>query len=59
MTRPLARKLVAFFLARRISRMGLARVPASGRGDVIAGETVDDPAPGSGPTVIPGEISDR
>jgi UPF0716 protein FxsA len=59
MTRPLARKLVAFFLARRISRMGLARVPASGRGDVIEGEIVDQPAPGGGPAVISGEISDR
>ena len=59
MTRPLARKLVAFFLARRISRLGLTRVSPQGRGDVIAGETVDDPAPGSGPTIISGEISDH
>jgi UPF0716 protein FxsA len=59
MTRPLARKLVAFFLARRISRMGLARVPASGRGDLIEGEIVDEPPASNGPTVISGEISDR
>jgi UPF0716 protein FxsA len=59
MTRPLARKLVAFFLARRISRMGLARVPASRRGDVIEGETVEEPPAGSGPNVISGEIGDR
>jgi UPF0716 protein FxsA len=59
MTRPLARKLVAFFLARRISRLGLTRVSPRGRDDVIAGETVDDPGPGSGPTVISGEITDH
>jgi UPF0716 protein FxsA len=58
MTRPLARKLVAFFLARRISRLGLARLAAQGRGDVIEGETVDGPGPGYGPT-ISGEITDR
>jgi UPF0716 protein FxsA len=59
MTRPLARKLVAFFLARRISRLGLTRVSPHGRDDVIAGETVDDPGPGNGPTVISGEITDH
>ena len=59
MTRPAARKLVAFFIARRLSRLG---VPASAgaRGDVIEGETVPDPAPGpQGPPVIRGEVSDR
>jgi UPF0716 protein FxsA len=59
MTRPLARKVVAFFLARRINRMGLAGVRAPGRGDVIEGETVEEPPTSSGPTVISGEISDR
>ena len=57
MTRPLARKLVAFFVARRISRLGLARVSPLGRGEVIEGETVDGPGPG--PTTISGEIADR
>jgi UPF0716 protein FxsA len=59
MTRPLARKLVAFFVARRISRLGLGRVAAQGRGDVIEGETVDGPGAGYGPTTISGEITDR
>ena len=62
LTRPLARKLVAFFLARRISRLGLVRPPGPGRGDVIEGETVPDVPPrrpGQGPTVISGEITDR
>ena len=60
LTRPLARKLVAFFLARRIERMGLPVVrPRQGQGDVIEGETVDDPPTGQGPTVIRGEVLDR
>jgi UPF0716 protein FxsA len=59
MTRPLARKLVAFFLARRINRLGLARLAAQGRGDVIEGETVDDPGAGYGPRTISGEITER
>ena len=54
-TRPLARKLLAFFLARRINR--LARAVPHGHGDVIEGETVD--GPGSGPTTIAGEVTDR
>ncbi|GAA1850230.1 FxsA family protein [Microlunatus capsulatus] len=59
MTRPAARKLVAFFIARRLNRLGVP-TPAAGRGDVIEGETVPDPAPGpQGPTVIRGEVSDR
>jgi UPF0716 protein FxsA len=60
LTRPLARKLVAFFLARRIERMGLPVVrPSQRQGDVIEGETVDDPPTGQGPTVIRGEVLDR
>jgi UPF0716 protein FxsA len=58
MTRPLARKLVAFFVARRISRMGLSRVVSPQHGEVIEGETVDQPGGGRGPTVS-GEITDR
>ena len=58
MTRPAARKLVAFFIARRLSRLGVP-TPTAGRGEVIEGETVPDPAPGpEGPTVIRGEVSD-
>lgn len=60
MTRPAARKLVAFFIARRLSRLGLASPAAPGGGEVIEGETVPDPAPGpDGPTVIRGEVTDR
>ena len=63
LTRPLARKLVAFFVARRISRLGLVAPGGHGRGDVIAGETVEGAPgarrPGPDPTVISGEIADR
>ncbi len=63
LTRPLARKLVAFFLARRIHRLATVRPAAAGGGTVIAGETVEDapPArrPGPDPRAIPGEVSDR
>lgn len=62
LTRPLARKLVAFFLARRINRLGLVRPPGPGRGAVIPGETVEDGPPrrrpGQDPTVIAGEVTD-
>jgi UPF0716 protein FxsA len=57
LTRPAARKLVAFFVARRISRLVVPNTAGRRRGDVIEGETVEDP--GSGPTVIRGEIDDR
>jgi UPF0716 protein FxsA len=60
MTRPAARKLVAFFIARRLSRLGVPSTRAPGAGEVITGETVPDPAPGpEGPTVIRGEVTDR
>jgi len=63
-TRPIARGLLAVFIARRVARSGMnidvmrARVE---RDTVIRGETVpDDPAqpprPPSGPTIIKGEI---
>ena len=59
LTRPLARKLVAFFIARRIGRLNLP-VVRTPHGDVIEGETVDDvPPPPHGATVISGEITDR
>lgn len=61
-TRPLARKVLAFFVARRMSRLGMTYV----RRDVtvIEGETVPDPQPptgsdaASGPVIIAGEIED-
>lgn len=54
MTRPVARRIVAFFVARRIGRM-TQQMPA---GTVIRGETVAAPAPGDDPVVIRGEILD-
>lgn len=61
-TRPLARRLAAFFIARRISRLVVPVVPRGGRGgDVIRGETVDGPVgdPRADLTTISGEITDR
>jgi UPF0716 protein FxsA len=65
-TRPIGRKLIAFFVARRLNRLGIpvarARVD---RSNLIEGETVTEPtAPGSrgagkdGPIVIAGEIEE-
>jgi UPF0716 protein FxsA len=59
MTRPAARMLLAFFIARRMSQLGVVTRGVRGQGDVIAGETVDDPGPAPDPTVIRGEIVDR
>lgn len=60
MTRPAARKLVAFFIARRLSRLAVPSPTRPGSGDVIQGETVPDPGPGPGePTVIRGEVTDH
>lgn len=60
-TRPAARRLLGFFVARRIQRLG-SPLATSGRGDVIEGETVDDPVPPhpqpSDPQVITGEVED-
>ena len=54
-TRPFARKVVAFFVARRLSRAGL--VPGAhspyGRGTVVEGEVVPD---GSTVTITPDQI---
>ncbi|SDS65344.1 UPF0716 protein FxsA [Friedmanniella luteola] len=60
LTRPAARKLVAFFIARRLSRLGVPSGAVGPSGTVIPGETVPDPAPGpGGPTIIRGEVTDR
>ena len=60
-TRPAARTLIAFFVARRINRMGIPAARARmDRDNLIKGETVDPPTesrPG-GPTVIAGEIEE-
>jgi UPF0716 protein FxsA len=59
MTRPAARKLVAFFIARRLNRIGLSS-PVGPASTVIQGETVSDDAPGPDhPVVIRGEVTDR
>jgi UPF0716 protein FxsA len=66
-TRPLARKVLAYFLARRMSRLGMSTMYVRRDGTVIEGETVPDPqtdprttqAPtqsSSGPVIIAGEI---
>jgi UPF0716 protein FxsA len=68
-TRPLARKVLAFFVARRMSRLGVSANYLRRNSTVIEGETVSDPetAPrkqqrptqsSSGPVIIAGEIED-
>ncbi|HEY5787714.1 MAG TPA: FxsA family protein [Microlunatus sp.] len=62
-TRPLARKVLAYAVARRMSRLGVSTaVHARRDGSVIEGETVPDQQnpspPSSGPVIITGEIDD-
>lgn len=62
-TRPLARKFIAFFVARRINRLGVpAAMARADRDNLIEGETVEPTPPRpeqpSGPTVIAGEIEE-
>ena len=63
LTRPLARKFIAFFVARRINRLGVPVAMArADRANLIEGETVE-PAPprseeASGPIIIAGEIEE-
>lgn len=63
-TRPFARKLIAFFVARRMSRLGIPVAYArADRSNLIPGETVSDPAPSSNgksgsPVVIAGEVEE-
>lgn len=66
-TRPLARKVLAYAVARRMSRMGVSTTRPRRDGSVIEGETVEDPQPpsdsgrsgsASGPVIIAGEIED-
>jgi UPF0716 protein FxsA len=62
-TRPAARKMIAFFVARRINRLGIpVRRARLDRENLIEGETVESP-PGNGqrpegPTIIVGEIEE-
>jgi UPF0716 protein FxsA len=62
-TRPLARKMIAFFVARRINRLGIPVMRARlDRENLIQGETVESP-PANGqqpesPMIIAGEIEE-
>jgi len=58
-TRPAARKVIAFFLARRMNRMGIpAAMARMDRENLIQGETVEPPTTPEGPTIIAGEIEE-
>jgi len=62
-TRPAARKIIAFFVARRISRLGIPVVrPRLDTENLIEGETVEQPPANSrkqdGPVIIAGEIEE-
>ena len=62
-TRPVARKIIAFFVARRINRLGIPVMRARLDTDnLIQGETVEQPPTNQrrpdGPTVIAGEIEE-
>jgi len=62
-TRPFARKIIAFFVARRINRLGIPVMRARLDTDnLIEGETVDGPPvnrhKSEGPTIIAGEIAE-
>jgi UPF0716 protein FxsA len=62
-TRPVARKIIAFFVARRINRLGIPVMRARMDTDnLIEGETVDQTAAShrspEGPVVIAGEIEE-
>ena len=46
-TRPLARKVLAFFIARRMNKLGLSTTVIRYDGTVIEGETVSEPQPPS------------
>lgn len=62
-TRPVARKIIAFFVARRINRLGIpvmrARLDTE---NLIEGENVEEPPPNGrkqhGPVIIAGEIEE-
>ena len=60
LTRPFARKAVAFFVARRLSRRGVWPRPGPGEADVIEGEVVP-PADATGRSgeIDEGPISER
>jgi UPF0716 protein FxsA len=62
-TRPFARKVIAFFVARRINRLGIPVIRARlDRENLVEGETVESPSPGrqepKDVTIISGEIEE-
>ena len=62
-TRPFARKIIAFFVARRINRLGIPVMRARlDRDNLIEGETVETPPTSrrrsEDPTIIAGEIEE-
>lgn len=57
LTRPLARRLLGWLVARRLARLGGALVPTFGSATVIEGETVETPTR-PGPETIRGEIDE-
>jgi len=61
LTRPLARRVAAFFIARQVRVLGGPGGQRGGAGTVIAGETVQEPpsGPRADPRVIEGEVVDR
>lgn len=56
-TRPLARKVLAFFIARRMNKLGLSTTVIRYDGTVIEGETVSDPAKQPDPDTDPRRTS--
>ncbi len=57
-SRPFARKMIAFFVARRSKLMPNQR-PSSGPGDSVRGRMTDGPPKRTnGPTIIPGEVEE-
>lgn len=56
-TRPLARKVLAFFIARRMNKLGLSTTMIRYDGTVIEGETVSDPSTQPGTSADPGRRS--
>lgn len=60
LTRPAARRLVAFLVARRVQRLRLP-VPSGPAGDVVEGQTVEDGTVGepTAPQRVRGEVTGR
>jgi UPF0716 protein FxsA len=60
-TRPGAKRILGFLVARRLQRAGLSATPLVNRNDLIEGEVVGEETPQSGPggpRVISGEVEE-